>query len=119
MRSFVGVPVRVRNRVFGNLYLTEKRGGGAFTEDEAVLTALGAAAGIAVENARLYEEARRQQQWLAGQQRADHRAALRRLQHGRARRPNPAGAGAFRRRPGDPGAARRGRAPAHPGVRGR
>lgn len=65
MRSFVGVPVRVRDRVFGNLYLTEKRGGGDFTEDdEAVLTALGAAAGVAVENARLYEEARRQQRWL-------------------------------------------------------
>jgi signal transduction histidine kinase len=65
MRSFVGVPVRVRDRVFGNLYLTEKRGGGEFTEDdEAVLTALGAAAGVAVENARLYEEARRQQHWL-------------------------------------------------------
>jgi signal transduction histidine kinase len=65
MRSFLGVPVRVRDRVFGNLYLTEKRGGGEFTEDdEAVLTALGAAAGVAVENARLYEEARRQQHWL-------------------------------------------------------
>ena len=65
MRSFVGVPVRVRDQVFGNLYLTEKRGGGEFTEDdEAVLTALGAAAGVAVENARLYEEARRQQHWL-------------------------------------------------------
>jgi signal transduction histidine kinase len=65
MRSFVGVPVRGRDRVFGNLYLTEKRGGGEFTEDdEAVLTALGAAAGVAVENARLYEEARRQQHWL-------------------------------------------------------
>ena len=65
MRSFVGVPVRVRERVFGNLYLTEKRGGGEFTEDdEAVLTALGAAAGVAVENARLYEEAKRQQHWL-------------------------------------------------------
>ena len=51
--------------MFGNLYLTEKRGGGEFTEDdEAVLTALGAAAGVAVENARLYEEARRQQRWL-------------------------------------------------------
>jgi len=51
--------------VFGNLYLTEKRGGGEFTEDdEAVLTALGAAAGVAVENARLYEEAKRQQHWL-------------------------------------------------------
>jgi signal transduction histidine kinase len=65
MRTFLGVPVRMRNRVFGNLYLTEKRGGGEFTEDdEAVLTALGAAAGVAVENARLYEEARRQQHWL-------------------------------------------------------
>jgi signal transduction histidine kinase len=65
MRSFLGVPVRVRDRVFGNLYLAEKRGGGEFTEDDvAVLTALGAAAGVAVENARLYEEAKRQQRWL-------------------------------------------------------
>jgi signal transduction histidine kinase len=65
MGSFLGVPVRVRDEVFGNLYLTEKRGGGGFTEDdEAVLTALGAAAGVAVENARLYEAARRQQRWL-------------------------------------------------------
>ena len=65
MRTFLGVPVRVRDQVFGNLYLTEKRGGGEFTEDdEAVLTALGAAAGVAVENARLYEEATRQQSWL-------------------------------------------------------
>jgi signal transduction histidine kinase len=65
MRSFVGVPVRVRDQVFGNLYLTEKRGGGEFTEDdEAVLAALGAAAGVAVENARLYEEAKRREQWL-------------------------------------------------------
>jgi signal transduction histidine kinase len=65
MRSFLGVPVRVRDSVFGNLYLTEKLGGGEFTEDdEAVVTALGAAAGVAVENARLYEEAKRQQRWL-------------------------------------------------------
>jgi signal transduction histidine kinase len=64
MRSFLGVPVRVRERVFGNLYLTQKRGGGEFTEDdEALVTALGAAAGVAVENARLYDEARRQQGW--------------------------------------------------------
>jgi signal transduction histidine kinase len=65
MRSFLGVPVRVRHEVFGNLYLTDKRGGGQFTEDdEAVLVALGAAAGVAVENARLYDEARRQQRWI-------------------------------------------------------
>jgi signal transduction histidine kinase len=65
MRGFLGVPVRVRDEVFGNLYLTGKRGGGGFTEDdEAVLVALGAAAGVAVENARLYEAARRQQRWI-------------------------------------------------------
>jgi two-component system, NarL family, sensor histidine kinase DevS len=65
MNSFLGVTVRVRGEVFGNLYLTEKRGASEFTEDdEAVLAALGAAAGVAVENARLYDEARRQQRWL-------------------------------------------------------
>ena len=65
MKSFLGVPVRIRNEVFGNLYLTEKQGGGEFTEDdEAVLVALGSAAGVAIENARLYEAARRQQRWM-------------------------------------------------------
>jgi signal transduction histidine kinase len=65
MHSFLGVPVRLRDEVFGNLYLTNKRDGGEFTEDdEAVLVALGAAAGVAVENARLYEAARRQQRWI-------------------------------------------------------
>ncbi|NKQ52064.1 GAF domain-containing protein [Amycolatopsis sp. K13G38] len=64
MRSFLGVPVLVRNRVFGNLYLTEKSGGQPFTEDdEVVVQALAAAAGIAVENARLYEETRLRQGW--------------------------------------------------------
>ena len=79
MRGFLGVPVRVRDEVFGNLYLTNKRGGGEFTEDdEAVLIALGAAAGVAVENARLYEASRRSQRWIAGQRRGHHRAAVRR-----------------------------------------
>ncbi len=65
MHSFLGAPVRVRDDVFGNIYLTEKAGGGAFDEDdEAVLVALAAAAGVAVENARLYDEAQRQQRWL-------------------------------------------------------
>jgi signal transduction histidine kinase len=65
MRAFLGVPIRVRDEVFGNLYLTNKRGGGGFTEDdEAVLAALGAAAGVAIENARLYDAARRQQRWI-------------------------------------------------------
>ncbi len=65
MRSFLGVPVRVREEVYGNLYLTEKEGGADFDEeDEALLVALAAAAGVAIDNARLYEEARRQQRWL-------------------------------------------------------
>jgi signal transduction histidine kinase len=65
MGGFLGVQVRIRDEVFGNLYLTNKRGGGEFTEDdEAVLVALGAAAAVAVENARLYEAARRQQRWI-------------------------------------------------------
>lgn len=65
MRSFLGVPVMVRGTVFGNLYLTEKRGGEDFTEEDEVLAiALAAAAGVAIENARLYEEARRRQRWL-------------------------------------------------------
>ncbi len=65
MRTFLGVPVRVREEVYGNLYLTEKEGGAEFDEeDEALLVALAAAAGVAIDNARLYEEARRQQRWL-------------------------------------------------------
>ncbi|WP_429638359.1 GAF domain-containing protein [Streptomyces auratus] len=66
MRSFLGVPVKVRDKVFGNLYLTEKRGGREFdAEDETVLSTLAVAAGVAIENARLYEEARYRQRWLA------------------------------------------------------
>ncbi|WP_443706315.1 sensor histidine kinase [Saccharopolyspora soli] len=65
MRSFLGVPIRARQETFGRLYLAEKRGGGAFTEDdEVVLQALAGAAGIAVDNARLFEEVRRRERWL-------------------------------------------------------
>ena len=65
MRSFLGVPVRIRGRVFGNLYLTEKVGDGDFTaEDEEIVVALAAAAGVAIENARLYEEATDRAAWL-------------------------------------------------------
>lgn len=64
MRSFLGVPIRVREAVFGNIYLTEKKGEAEFTaDDEVVLEALAAAAGIAVENARLFEEARLRERW--------------------------------------------------------
>jgi signal transduction histidine kinase len=57
MRSFLGVPVRALGRVFGNIYLTEKRGAAAFDEDdESALTVLATQAGVAIENARLYAE---------------------------------------------------------------
>ena len=65
MKTFLGVPVRVRDAVFGNLYLTEKHGGQDFTpEDEDLAIALAAAAGIAVQNARLFDDSRRRQEWL-------------------------------------------------------
>jgi len=65
MHSFLGVPIRIRDNVFGNLYLAEKRGGHEFTgDDEEIVVALAAAAGVAIENARLYEVAMRRKRWL-------------------------------------------------------
>jgi signal transduction histidine kinase len=64
MNTFLGVPVRVRDEVFGNLYLTEKRGGDFTADDEVVVQALAAAAGVAIENARLYEQTWQRQRWL-------------------------------------------------------
>lgn len=65
MHSFLGVPVQLRGEVFGRLYLTEKNNGEEFTaDDEVIVRALAGAAGIAIENARLYEEARQRQHWL-------------------------------------------------------
>jgi signal transduction histidine kinase len=64
MRSFLGVPVLAAGEVFGNLYFTEKRGGDFTADDEAAVQALAAAAGVAVENSRLFEETRRRQRWL-------------------------------------------------------
>ena len=74
MKSFLGVPVLVRGEVFGNLYMTEKRHGEFTAEDEAVLTALAGAAGIAIDNAHLYEVSEVRRRWLAAI--ADVRAAL-------------------------------------------
>lgn len=64
MTTFLGVPVRVRGTVFGNLYLTQKRGGATFTsEDERTVMALAAAAAVAIENARLFERTQAREQW--------------------------------------------------------
>lgn len=66
MHSFLGVPLRIRDQVFGNLYLAEKQGASEFTDDdEEIVVALAAAAGVAIENARLYELASRRERWLA------------------------------------------------------
>lgn len=63
MDSFLGVPIRVRDEVFGNLYLTNRRGGAFTDEDEELVTALAATAGVAIENARLFDETDRRRRW--------------------------------------------------------
>lgn len=65
MDTFLGVPIRIHDRIFGNLYLTEKQSAGGFTrEDEEVAVALASAVGVVIDNARLYDEAERQRRWL-------------------------------------------------------
>jgi signal transduction histidine kinase len=64
MRTFLGVPIRTRDQVFGNLYLTEKADGADFTpDDERTVMALAAAAGIVIDNARLYADTERRRRW--------------------------------------------------------
>ncbi|MEV4346441.1 GAF domain-containing sensor histidine kinase [Actinoplanes sp. NPDC049596] len=66
MHSFLGVPVLTRGQIFGNLYLSEKQGADQFSDDdEEIVVALAAAAGVAIDNARLYALARRRERWLA------------------------------------------------------
>ena len=65
MHSFLGAPVQAMGRVFGNIYLAEKRTAAAFTEeDEAALVVLATQAGVAIANATLYEEVRSRERWL-------------------------------------------------------
>ncbi|KOT90161.1 histidine kinase [Streptomyces rimosus subsp. pseudoverticillatus] len=65
MHTFLGVPIRVRGEVYGHLYLTEKRNGALFdADDETVCTTLAVAAGVAIDNARLYHESLRREQRL-------------------------------------------------------
>ncbi|KAF2415698.1 hypothetical protein B2K11_18870 [Microbacterium sp. B35-30] len=65
MESFLGVPLRVGEQVYGNLYLTESENGSFSAEDEELIVALAATAGIAIENARLYDVARTRENWNA------------------------------------------------------
>ncbi|WES63900.1 GAF domain-containing protein [Microbacter sp. GSS18] len=63
MDSFLGVPIRVRDAVYGDLYLADAASGAFTADDEALMVSLAATAGVAIENARLFEEARARQQW--------------------------------------------------------
>ena len=64
MTSFLGVPIQSRNEAYGNLYLTNREGGDFTPEDEDLVLALAATAGVAIENARLFGESRHRQRWL-------------------------------------------------------
>jgi signal transduction histidine kinase len=65
MRSFLGSPIRAMGRIFGNIYLGEKRSAAEFSaEDEESLVVLATQAGVAIANAWLYEEIRSREHWL-------------------------------------------------------
>ncbi|MEV7883700.1 sensor histidine kinase [Streptomyces sp. NPDC002817] len=67
MRSFLGLPIRVQGEIFGNLYLTEKRGDEPFNDyDLDMVRVLATEAGIAIGNARLYEAAKQRERWIDG-----------------------------------------------------
>jgi signal transduction histidine kinase len=63
MHSFLGVPITIRGEVYGNLYLTERKHGDFTDSDVELASALAATAAVAIENARLFEEAERRQEW--------------------------------------------------------
>jgi signal transduction histidine kinase len=64
MDSFLGVPITVRGSVFGNLYLAGRRHGDFTEDDQELIRAVAGTAAVAIENARLYDEARRRERWL-------------------------------------------------------
>lgn len=112
MQRFLGVPVRIRGTVFGNLYLTEKAGGEDFTEqDEQLVEALASAAGFVIENARDYKQSERRRQWLEATAQINDALqppvrlddALRQIAVGARRVSGASAVGVLRRRPSDGG----------------
>ena len=77
MGSFLGVPIRVRDRVFGNLDLTESVNGSFSVDDEQLVMALAATAGVAIANARLFEETEQQRRWLSASSELTRRSSPR------------------------------------------
>lgn len=77
MHSFLGAPVMARGHIFGNIYLTGKKGSDDFDDDDlASLKVLATQAGVAIENARLYEETQRFQQELSRLEVLDERERI-------------------------------------------
>lgn len=76
LKGFLGVPIRVRDEVFGTLYLASEDVRTFTAEDEEVLSALAATAGVAIDNARLHEESVKRQEWLEATTDTTHRVLV-------------------------------------------
>lgn len=72
MHSFLGVPLEVRDEIFGHLYLADPRHGAFSVDDQTLIEALAATAGVAISHARLFQEAKRREQWTAATSRITH-----------------------------------------------
>jgi signal transduction histidine kinase len=73
MTGLLAVPIRIRDQVFGTLYLAPSARGGFTDEDEQLVTTLAASAGVAIENARLFAQAAQERQWLEASTEMTHR----------------------------------------------
>lgn len=73
MKDFLGVPIRVRDQVYGNLYLTDSKNGEFSADDEELAEALAATAGIAIANARLFEDSLYRERWATALAETAHR----------------------------------------------
>ncbi len=72
MESFLGVPLEVRGEIFGHLYLADPRTDVFTDEDQQLVEALAATAGVAISHARLFEETKRREQWTVATSRITH-----------------------------------------------
>jgi signal transduction histidine kinase len=81
MKSFLGVPIKLRDEVYGNLYLTESKSGKFTAADTELAVSLAGTAAIAIENARLFRDSQRRQDWLEASTRITRRLLTRPVEH--------------------------------------
>lgn len=81
MKSFLGVPITLRDEVYGNLYLTESKSGRFTAADTELAVSLAGTAAIAIENARLFRDSQRRQDWLEASTRITRRLLTRPVEH--------------------------------------